>query len=63
MEKLLSLSSTEVVRNSKRPFPLMDLHRELPDPVLRLQAAGDLQGRRMKDTQAACDGHHELGKP
>ena len=41
VEGLLSLSSTEVVRNSKSPFPSMDLHRELPDPVLRLQAAGD----------------------
>lgn len=63
VEGLLSPSSTEVVRNSKRPVPPMDLHKELPDPLLRLQAAGDEHARRMQDTQAACDGHHELGEP
>lgn len=63
MEGLLFLNSTEVVRNSKRPFSEMDLNRELPDPALRLQAAGDRHGRRIQGTQAACDGHHELGKP
>lgn len=41
----------------------MELHRELPDLVLRIQAAGDWRGRRMQDTQAACDGYHKLGKP